>query len=179
MRNEFIMKKILVMVCGFVLLIIGMLCGSLCPVPNSIKSHKTHNDSTQVLFDKFIRSYRRDYETKDDAVTAYDTQLMVLGMLGSAMKNMSFAVNDEDSMLMFTTLVRIYENAILEIISYYENRNMQGSNCRQNVVILGSAAIDFYSIKKNSQSTYEAALSAMKDKKLRDNIAGAVAGLSY
>ena len=168
------MKKILVTVCGFVLFIVGMLCGSLCPVINSIKSQKTHVDSTQILFNKFIWSYR-----EDDAVTAYDTQLMVLEMLGSAMRKTSFAVNDADTMLMFTTHVRIYENAILEDLYYYENKNMQGSNCRTDKGILGGAAIEFYGIKRNSQSAYEVALSAMKNEKLRDDIVGIVDGLSY
>ena len=177
-RNDFTMKKILVTVCGVVLLIVGMLCGSLYPVSNTIKSQKPRIDSTQVLFDKFIRSYR-DCEAKDDAVTAYDTQLMVLGLLGSAMRKTSFAVHDSDTMLIFTTHVRIYENAILEILAYYTNRSIQGRDRRVNSVIVGSAAIDFYRIKKNSQSTYEAALLAMKDKKLRDDIDGIVSKLSY
>ena len=177
-RNDFIMKKMLLIVCGFALLVIGMLCGSLCPVNNSIESQKTRIDSTQVLFDRFIRSYR-DCETKDDDITAYDTQVMVLGLLGVAMRKMSFAVHDSDTMLIFTTHVRIYENAILEILSCCKDRSVQGNDGHQNSVILGSAAIDFYAIKRNSQSTYEAALLAMKDKKLRDDIDGIVAGLSY
>ena len=176
-RNDVTMKKILVTVCGFVLLIVGMLCGSLCPVLNTIKSQKPRIDSTQVLFDKFIRSYR--VHEKDDVVTAYDTQLMVLGLLGTAMGKTSFAVHDDDTMLMFTTHVRIYENALLEILSYYRNRSIQGRDSRVNSLIVGSAAIDFYGIKKNSQAIYEAALLAMKDKKLRDDIEGFVARWSY